>query len=169
MKTGRPSKYETHVKPRFLEIKEWLKAGATDKEIALNLGINAKVLCKYKNQFNDLNELFKNGRISAVQDIKAALYKRATGFSYNEKKTVTESIKLSDEAVDILAKCGISTKAHLVRVEEYEKYSPPDPTAALMLLKHWDNETEWTKDPAELKLKKQSFELQKQQAEKNNW
>ena len=91
MKSGRPSKYESNVKPRFAEIKEWLKAGATDKEIAQNLGINPKVLCKYKNQFNDLNELFKNGRITAVQEIKAALFKRATGFNYTETKVTEDS------------------------------------------------------------------------------
>ena len=29
-KGGRPNKYETHVKPRFDEIAEWVKIGATD-------------------------------------------------------------------------------------------------------------------------------------------
>ena len=129
MKTGRPSKYETHVKPRFAEIKEWLKAGATDKEIALNLDINAKVLCKYKNQFNELNELFKNGRISAVQDIKAALYKRATGFHYTERKKVTERMKLPKELKDFLDGVGIDTdkleNPVLVRTEEVQEPMHP--------------------------------------------
>ena len=68
-KTGRPSKYESNVKPRIAEIKESLKAGATDKEIAENLGVNPKVFCKYKNEYSDLNELCKNGRQQAVQEI----------------------------------------------------------------------------------------------------
>ncbi len=173
MKTGRPSKYETHVKPRFAEIKEWLKAGATDKEIALNLGINAKVLCKYKNQFSDLNELFKNGRISAVQDIKAALYKRATGFHYTERKKVTERMKLPKELKDFLDGVGIETdkleNPVLVRTEETEKYALPDPTSALILLKHWDKETEWTSDPATLRLKKEELELKKKHMQLTEW
>ena len=173
MKTGRPSKYETHVKPRFAEIKEWLKAGATDKEIAQNLGINAKVLCKYKNQFNDLNELFKNGRITAVQEIKAALFKRATGFSYTEKKTVTERMKLPKEMKQFLLECGFDAEKmenpELVKTETCEKYVLPDPVSAMILLKHWDKETEWTQDPATLKLKKQELELKKKQAEQANW
>ncbi len=173
MKSGRPSKYESNVKPRFAEIKEWLKAGATDKEIALNLGINPKVLCKYKSQFNDLNELFKNGRITAVQEIKAALFKRATGFQYTEKKTVTERMKLPKEMKQFLEDCGFDAdkmeNPELVKTEVYEKYSAPDPASAMILLKHWDKETEWTHDPATLKLKKQELELKKQHMESENW
>ena len=150
MKTGRPNKYYTHVKPRFEEIKEWLKAGATDKEIATNLGVNPKVFCKYKNEFNDLNELIKNGRLNAVQEIKAALFKRATGFAYQEKKV-------------ILSERNGKT------VETYTKYALPDPASAMILLKHWDKETEWTQDPALLKLKKQEFELKKEHMESGEW
>ena len=162
MKSGRPSKYESNVKPRFAEIKEWLKAGATDKEIAENLGVNPKVLCRYKNQFSDLNELFKNGRITAVQEIKAALFKRATGFHYTEKKTITKQITLKD--ID-----GGDLPAELVQTEVYEKYAAPDPASAMILLKHWDKEQEWTQDPATLKLKKQELELKKKHMESMEW
>ena len=149
-KTGRPSKYESHVKPRFAEIKEWLKAGATDKEIAENLGVNPKVFCKYKNEFNDLNELCKNGRITAVQEIKAALFKRATGFTYIERKIVESERNGKTE-------------------ETYIKQALPDPASAMILLKHWDKEQEWTQDPATLKLKKQELELKKQHLESEMW
>jgi hypothetical protein len=162
MKSGRPSKYESNVKPRFAEIKEWLKAGATDKEIAENLGVNPKVLCRYKNQFSDLNELFKNGRITAVQEIKAALFKRATGFQYTEKKTITKQITL--KGID---DCDLP--AVQVQTEVYEKYSVPDPASAMILLKHWDKEMEWTQDPATLKLKKQELELKKKHMENMEW
>ena len=150
MKSGRPSKYESNVKPRFAEIKEWLKAGATDKEIAENLGVNPKVLCRYKNQFSDLNELFKNGRLKAVQEIKAALFKRATGFTYTEKKVINSE------------KNGLT-------VETYTKVALPDPASAMILLKHWDKENEWTQDPASLKLKKQELELKKKRIESEVW
>lgn len=150
MKSGRPSKYESHVKPRFAEIKEWLKAGATDKEIAKNLGVNPKVFCKYKNEFNDLNELCKNGRITAVQEIKAALFKRATGFTYIERKIVESERNGKTE-------------------ETYVKQALPDPASAMILLKHWDKDTEWTQDPASLKIRKQELELKKQHMEKEDW
>lgn len=150
MRSGRPSKYESNVKPRFAEIKEWLKAGATDKEIAENLGVNAKVFCKYKTEYNELNELVKNGRLLAVQEIKAALFKRATGFTYQETK-ITED------------------NEGYWKQETMIKYAQPDPTAAMMLLKHWDQETEWAADPASLKLKKEELELKKKHFESEVW
>lgn len=150
MKTGRPNKYFTHVKPRFEEIKEWLKAGATDKEIAENLGVNPKVFCKYKSDFTDLNELCKNGRLKAVQEIKAALFKRATGFSYKEQKVINSE------------KNGLT-------VETYTKYALPDPASAMILLKHWDKDQEWTQDPALLKIKKEELKLKKEQMESGEW
>ena len=150
MKTGRPNKYESHVAPRFAEIKDWLQHGATDKEIAENLGVNPKVFCRYKNEYSDLNELCKNGRQKAVQDIKAALFKRATGFQYVEKKQIIEG-------------------GTLLREEIYTKAALPDPASAMILLKHWDKDNEWTQDPALLELKKQELELKKKHLESEVW
>jgi hypothetical protein len=166
MAKGRPNKYYTHVKPRFEEIKEWLKAGATDKEIAENLGVNPKVFCKYKSEFNDLNELCKNGRLKAVQEIKAALFKRATGFTYKEKKVIRKKILLKDDD-------DADVPATVVQTEDYEKYALPDPASAMILLKHWDKEADgsakWTQDPAMLELKKKEFELKKEHIESGEW
>lgn len=150
MKKGRPSKYESHVKPRFEEIREWLNSGATDKEIAENLGVNQKVFCRYKNEFSELKKLVENGRKKAVQEIKAALFKRATGFKYTEQKMVQSD------------KNGTT-------IETYYKYALPDPASAMILLKHWDKENEWCSDPATLELKKQELELKKKQLESGVW
>lgn len=147
---GRPNKYETHVKPRFDEIKEWLQIGATEKEIAERLGVNQKVFCRYKQQYSELNALVKTGRKAPVEAIKAALFKRATGFSYTEQKVIDSD------------KNGRT-------VETYTKTALPDPTAAMMLLKHWDTEQEWTSDPASLKLRKKELELKEKQAESEDW
>ena len=116
---GRPSKYETNVKARFDEILEWLQIGATEKEIAENLGVNQKVFCRYKKQYSELNTLIKKGRKQPVEAIKAALYKRAIGFQFTESKTIEDS------------EGGW-------RKETMTKTALPDPTAAMMLLKHWD-------------------------------
>lgn len=147
---GRPNKYETNVKPRFDEILEWLQLGATEKEIAENLGVNQKVFCGYKKSYPELNELIKKGRKKPVQAIKAALFKRAIGFSYQESKLIEDD------------------EGHWKK-ETYTKTALPDPTAAMMLLKHWDTEQEWTSDPASLKLRKQELELKKQQIENDEW
>lgn len=148
-KGGRPNKYLSDVLPRFEEITEWLAVGATDREIADNLGINKATMCKYKTLYSEFNELIINGRRKPVQAIKAALFRRATGFKYVEK-TVVNSEK------------GISETT-------YEKYALPDPTSALILLKHWDKETEWTQDPAQLRLKKEELQYKKEHAESEEW
>lgn len=154
MGKGRPNKYFTHVQPRFAEIKEWLQAGATEAEIAENLGVNPKVFCKYKSLYNELNDLCKNGRRKAIQDIKAALYKRATGFNYIERKIVESERNGKTE-------------------ETYVKYALPDPASAMILLKHWDKDKEghakWTQDPAQLELKKAELEYKKEHMESGEW
>ncbi len=149
-KGGRPNKYDTDVKPRFAEIQEWLQIGATDREIADNLGINKATMCEYKKKYSEFNELIKSGRKQPVQAIKAALFKKATGFNYTEKKTVIEH-------------------GHVVREEIYTKAALPDPASAMILLKHWDKEHEWTNDPASLELKKQELELKKKHIESEVW
>lgn len=159
---GRPNKYETNVKPRFDEITEWLKIGATEKEIAENLGVNQKVFGRYKKQFSELNALIKKGRKEPVEAIKSALYKRAIGFTYTEKKVIRKKILLNGDDEG-------SIPADLVQIEEYTKYAAPDPTAAMMLLKHWDKETGWTSDPQTLELKKQELEIKKEHLEKEDW
>ena len=160
-KSGRPSKYDSDVKPRFEEIKEWLKIGATDKEVAENLGINKATMCEYKKKYSEFNELIKSGRKQPVQAIKAALFKRATGFSYSEKKEIRKSIVITEDDEKI--------PAELVQTETYTKYALPDPASAMILLKHWDKENEWTNDPASLELKKQEFEFKKKHIESEDW
>lgn len=161
-KGGRPNKYLTDVKPRFAEITEWLNAGATDKEIADNLGINKATICDYKKKYSEFNELLINGRKKAVQAIKAALYKRATGLYYSEKKVVRKQILLKDDNEEDIP-------ATLVQTEEYTKYALPDPASAMILLKHWAKDEGWTNDPASLDLKKQEFEWKKENKESEEW
>ncbi len=147
---ARPSKYESNVKPRFNEIKEWLQIGATDKEIADNLGINKATMCEYKKRYSEFNELIKNGRKQPVQAIKAALFKRATGFTYIERKIIESEKNGKTE-------------------ETYVKQALPDPASAMILLKHWDKDNGWTNDPQQLELKKEELELKKKHIESEVW
>lgn len=151
---GRPNKYDSHVKPRFEEIKKWCKRGATDKEIYKALGISRDAFYKYKNQYKELNELIKNNRIDAVEELKNALFKRATGFQYEERK---ES-KTENENGTVS-----------VKTEKIIKTVVPDPVSALILLKHWAKDEGWTNDPATLELKKKELKLKEKQAEKEEW
>lgn len=160
-KRGAPSKYETHVKSRFEEISEWLSLGATEKEIWNNLGIHKSTFYDYKSKYKEFSDLLKKGRKKPVEEIKAAMLKRAKGFQYEETKTVIERIEYNDGEVIV--------PARKVRTETTTKTALPDVAAGLVLLKHWDKESGWTTDPQSLELKKKELELKEKQAENEAW
>lgn len=162
---GAPSKYETHVKARFNEINEWLSLGATEKEIWTNLGIHKSTFYDYKAKHKEFSDLLKKGRKKPVEEIKAAMLKRAKGFQYEEKKVITQRIEYEDGETIIPAK--------LVKTEITTKTALPDVAAGLVLLKHWDKDengkAKWTGDPASLEIKRKELELKEKQAESEAW
>lgn len=147
-KRGRKSKYDEYVKPRLKDVKIWAETGATDAEICKALGIHVSTFCEYKKQFPELCEALRTGRQVVVLNIKAALYKRATGFNYVEKVG--------------------RTKGEDVQTEIYERYTPPDPTAAAMLLRNYDQD--WRdKDKQTADFRRQEIAIKKALAESNNF
>lgn len=162
---GRKSKYETHVKSRFDEISEWLNLGAPEKEIWTNLGIHKSTFYDYKSKHKEFSDLLKKGRKKPVNDIKAAMLKRAKGFQYEEKKVITQRIEYEDGEVII--------PARLVRTEITTKTALPDTAAGLVLLQHWDldekGKPKWSRDPASREIKQRELELKEKQAENDAW
>lgn len=158
---GAPSKYETHVKSRFDEIKEWLSLGATEKEIWENLGIHKSTFYDYKSKYKEFSDLLKKGRKKPVEEIKAAMLKRAKGFQYEETKTIIERIEYDDGETII--------PARKIRTEVTTKTALPDTAAGLVLLQHWAKDEGWTRDPQNLELKKRELELKEKQAENEAW
>ena len=163
---GRPGKYETNVKPRFDEITEWLSIGATEKEIAKNLGINIDTWIEYKKTYSELTDLIKSGRKNPVIQIKKAMLKRAVGFQYEEKKVTTQYVEFDDGS-------GIKLPAKVIKTEVTTKTALPDAAAGLILLQHWDlnddGSTKWSRDPASREIKKEELELKKKQVEEEAW
>lgn len=150
---GRPSKYETHVKPHIDKIKKWSASGATDSEIATALNIAESTLYEYKKKYPELSGAFACGRKAVVIDIKAALYKKAVGYDYEEKKQYIKR----DGSGDNVQYTEISTK-----------HQPPSETAAAMLLRNYDD-TYADSDNTTRQMKQQEAELRKNIANKNNW
>lgn len=152
---GRPTKYETHVKPHFKEIKAAFDRGVDEKEIAKSLGIAVSTWCEYKNRYSEFAELLKrdDDKVKEIlQRLDSALLKAAEGFEYQEKKQyITE-----DE--------NGRKKKH---TEIYTKYAPPNPTAIFGALNRFD--PNYKKDKAYYDLKKQELELRKLIAENNNF
>lgn len=148
-KRGRTGAYETRIEPYFEQIKKWVSDGATEREIAKQLGVSYSTFNKYKKEKKEFSELLKNARAKPVEEIKKALYKRAIGF-YSEEETIVEED---------------GPKGHRLKVTATKRYYPPDPASCLMLLKHWARDEGWTGDPQMLEIKKKEVELKERKIE----
>ena len=146
---ARKSKYDEYVKPFLKEITEWSKSGATDNDICDALGVARSTFAEYKNKHLELRDALRAGRQTVVLNIKASLYKLATGFAYEERK-------------------GVQKNGEMTNIEIYKRYCPPNERAAAMLLRNYDKN--WIdKDNATVEFKKQEMELRKKIAEANNF
>lgn len=153
MSGGRPSKYQTHVKPRLDEIKEWARAGATNKEMASALGINVSTFCEYLNQYSEFKDSVNSFRKAGVSEVKNALFRKACGFEYEEKK--------------VYAKKDEDGKTYQY-TEITKRQSLPDVNAIAMYLRNYsDNFTD--NDKISNKFKEMELQLRKELAEANAW
>lgn len=150
---GRPSRYETDVKPHIEEIRKAVESGATVEEIAKGLNIAVSTLHRYKTENKELKDAFARGRDKVVIEIKAALLKKALGFEYEEEKKIGRKDKNGE---------------NIILVEKYKRYSAPSETAAAMLLRNYD--AKWRdNDKTSAELKQQEADLRKAIAEANNF
>ena len=153
MGAGRPSKYDTHIKPYFEDIKRMCMY-MTDRQIAERLGVAYSSFNLYKKNKVEFSELIKEGRQNLVFELKGNLIRASKGYKYSEKKIIKER----DESGNMV----------VVREEISEKYMRPDVAATNLLLKNYDKEN-WANDPQELELKKKALELQKEKLENGTW
>ena len=148
---GCKSKYQTHIQPFFEKIDKLLNDGASEKQVALHLGVSYASWNNYKKQYPEFDELCRKPRTKLVEDLRSALVKRALGFTYEEKKQyITE-----DEG---------KKKKH---TEITTKYALPDTTAIFGALNIYD--PEYVKDRKAHELKEQELELRRQIAESKDW
>lgn len=151
---GRPSKYETNVKPYFEQIKKWLEQGATERQIAEQLGVAYSTYNDYKTKYSEFAELVKgNSRVQLVEELRGALVKRALGFEYKEKK---EYVRTDPET-------GLPTKY----VEITTRQALPDTTALFGALNIYD--PDYVRDKKNHELREKDYELRKAIAQANNF
>lgn len=151
---GRPSKYETHIKPHLEQIKKWAEQGATERQIAKQLGVAYSSFSLYKTKYSELSDLLKSKDMKPlVEDLRSALVKKALGFEYKEKK---EYIKEDPETGNKLKYLEITTKQAL-----------PDTTAIFGALNIYD--PEYVRDRKNHELREKDYELRKAIAEANNF
>lgn len=97
---ARLTKYDTHVKPKMIEIEGWARDGLIDEQIAKNLGVAYSTFRKYRDENVALSAALKRGKEVVDREVENALLKRALGYSYEEttkelvKNPLTEEVRL---------------------------------------------------------------------------
>lgn len=151
------SKYDTHVKPRLNEIKQWVEDGATDTEMIKALEVSRPAFYKYIKQHEELDQIIKEGRTAKVKELKAVLFKKALGGQ-----------RVSKEEYELDKGTG-----EMVLVKQIIANDPANLTAIMILLKHWDKNEDgtckWSNEPAAIEIKQRELELKREIAEENNW
>ena len=89
------NKYETHVLPNLEKIKKWASEGATVKEIAEKLDVAYSTFRKYiddgesgDKRYSALSAAFVRACAHADEEVEAALFKSATGYTAKVMKHV---------------------------------------------------------------------------------
>ena len=87
------TKYHGMIREKLPELAIQLNSGKSISEIALFLGISPSTLRRYRKQYPELDELFKQ-RSSICDDlVEAALLKRATGYEDSNGKEVAPDVR----------------------------------------------------------------------------
>jgi len=149
------NKYHTHVEPKLLLIEAWARDGIIDEDIAKKLGIAYSTLKLYKDKYSALSAALKRGKEVADVEVEHALFKRAVGYEYAEKKYV--SVEMSEDEYAIQQQIAVNkyklehpeatmvelravelsvSKYKMVLVEEKTKEVSPDVTAQIFWLKN---------------------------------
>ena len=151
------SKYDTHVKPRLNEIKQWVEDGATDTEMIKALEVSRPAFYKYIKQHEELDQIIKEGRTAKVKELKAVLFKKALG---------GQRVSKAEYELD-------KSTGEMVLVKQIIANDPANLTAIMILLKHWDKNEDgtckWSNEPAAIEMKQKELELKREIAEENNW
>lgn len=153
-RTGRPEKYEVRVLPHLERIRKWAEQGASEKQIAKQLGVAYSTFREYKKKYPALSAVLNEKDTGPlVEELRSALVRKGLGFEYKEKK---EYIREDPD-----------TKKKVKYIEITTRYSPPDTTALFGALNIYDKD--YVRDRANHELKKQDLDLRRAMAKANNF
>jgi len=103
---------------------------ATDAQLARLFSVGRRTIANWKKRHKDFDEALKRGKEEADEKVKKALFQRATGYNYQERKVVSGA----DGGQE---------------VTEYERHAPPDVNAALKWLYN-RQPSKWKATPVEV-------------------
>ena len=98
-KKGRPNLYCTRIFPNMDKIEKQLKNGATETQVAHNIGVSVSVWKSHKrNQEYFRNKCF-HAREALVQELRGKLVSKAMGFEYKETEITERTEKKGTETI----------------------------------------------------------------------
>ena len=133
----------------------WARDGLTDEQIAANIGISRSTLNEWKKKFPDISDTLKRGKEIVDLQVENALFKRAIGYEFTEKKYA--QAQMSDEEYHLRQQIAVNqykldhpeataeeirlvglnvSRYKSVLVEEKTKEVAPDTTAQIFWLKN---------------------------------
>lgn len=106
----------------LLKLEGWARDGLTDEQIAYNIGVAARTLYRWKEEYSPICQALKKGKEVVDREVENALLKRALGYEYEETK--------------------IEDDGYEQKVTKIIKQVAPDVTAQIFWLKN-RKPTEW--------------------------
>jgi len=132
---NKTNKFETDIVPQLSDIKEWLMAGDTVREVCKKLAISPDTWYTYCKEHEVLSELVVMGRSVICNEVEKSLLKLCTGYEYEELKTIVEEDKNGKKRT---------------KIEKIKRHQPPSAQAISFFLRNRMPE-EWS-DKKELIL-----------------
>jgi transcriptional regulator with XRE-family HTH domain len=139
-KRGAKEKYDAAYfadEDNLKQFESWGREGLIDSEIAKRLGISLATLYNYKNKYPRFAESLKNAKAEADYVVKESLYKKATGYFY-------------DEVEEIYDESGA-----LIKTKRTRKHIPANEKAILAWLQNREPE-EW-REKSDVKVEATGF------------
>lgn len=124
---------------KLLLLTAWARDGLTDEQIAANIGIARDTLYDWKKNHTLISDALKKGKEVVDIQVENALFKRATGYTFDE---------VTQELVTVKDKDGSHQEMKVTKI--VKKEVQPDTTAQIFWLKNRKPQ-EW-RDRKELEM-----------------
>ncbi|MEW4152194.1 hypothetical protein Q0N88_18905 [Bacillus thuringiensis] len=119
MGKGKASPWLT--KEGLLKIEGWARDGLVEEQIAHNMGVSRSTLSNWKNRHPLIIQALAKGKEVSDREVENALFKRATGYTYEE-------VTVEREKVD--------GELQSIETKRVKRQVPPDTTAIIFWLKN---------------------------------
>jgi predicted transcriptional regulator len=124
---GRPTSFNAVIQERIVEL---AKAGATEVEIAKNIGVSDRTIRYWKKLHEEFVPALKEAKDVADQLVEASLFQRAIGYQRPAVKHFLDKKQVYDEVTG-----AVSLKTVVIE-HEYIEHHAPSEVAAIFWLKN---------------------------------